>query len=110
MNDLEDNMTNASPSSDIAQIYEDVKRNSTSLALVIANMVDEVLRKYGTAFDIGYDLTNMSNMDGMKMSSMSGSSFSSSSNSMDMTITSTSLPIFIERDRSFSFICDFKGI
>jgi hypothetical protein len=70
MNELEDNITEASPSSDIAQIYEDGKRNSTSLALVVANIVDEILRNYGTAFDIDYDLTNMSNMDGKKMSSM----------------------------------------
>ena len=64
LNDLEDNMTEASEqsSSNIIQIYENEKTNTTSLALVTANIVDEVLRKYGTAFDIGYDLTNMSNM------------------------------------------------
>ncbi|MDQ3840548.1 MAG: hypothetical protein M3297_14920 [Thermoproteota archaeon] len=73
LNELEDNMTEASseqPSSDITQIYENEKTNSTSLALVTANIVDEILRKYGTAFDIGYDLTNMSNMGGMRMSNM----------------------------------------
>src|ERR671910_1274913 len=37
-------------------------RNSTIHALVIANIVDQILREYGKAFDIGYDLTNMSNM------------------------------------------------
>jgi hypothetical protein len=70
LNELEDNMTEASqqPSSDIVQIYENGQRNSTSLAVVVANLVDEILRKYGTAFDIGYDLTNMSYMGGMKMS------------------------------------------
>ena len=85
LNELEDNTTEASqqPSSDIVQIYENGQRNSTSLALVVANLVDEILRKYGTAFDIGYDLTNMSYMGGMKMSNMSdGSSFS---HSMNMT-------------------------
>jgi hypothetical protein len=73
LNELEDNMTEASaeqPSSDITQIYENEKTNSTSLALVTANIVDEILREYGTAFDIGYDLTNMSNMGGMRMSNM----------------------------------------
>lgn len=71
INELEDNMTQGSqPSSDIAQIYDNGQRNSTTLALVVANIVDEILRKYGTAFDIGYDLTNMSNMAGMSMSNM----------------------------------------
>lgn len=85
LNELEDNMTEASlqPSSEIVQIYENGQRNSTSLALVVANLVDEILRKYGTAFDIGYDLTNMSYMGGMRMSNMSdGASFS---HSMNMT-------------------------
>ena len=91
MNDLEDNMTEASSSasllSNIAQVYDDGQRNSTSLALVVANIVDDILRKYGTAFDIGYDLTNMSNMAGMRMSNLSDGA--SSSHSMDMTVTGT---------------------
>ena len=37
--------------------------NSTVQALVVANIVDEILRKYGDAYDVGYDdLTNLSNM------------------------------------------------
>jgi hypothetical protein len=36
--------------------------NSTIHGLVIANIVDQILKEYGEAFDIGYDLTNMSNM------------------------------------------------
>jgi hypothetical protein len=36
--------------------------NSTTLALVVANLVDEILRNYGSAYGITYDLTNMSNM------------------------------------------------
>ncbi len=88
LNDLEDNMTEASEqsSSNLIQIYENEKTNTTSLALVTANIVDEVLRKYGTAFDIGYDLTNMSNMGGMKMSNMS----SGGGTSMNMTTFQTS--------------------
>ena len=88
LNDLEDNMTEASEqsSSNLIQIYENEKTNTTSLALVTANIVDEVLRKYGTAFDIGYDLTNMSNMGGMKMSNMS----SGGGSSMNMTTIQTS--------------------
>ena len=38
--------------------------NSTIRGLIIANMVDQVLKAYGEAFDTGYDLTNMSNMMG----------------------------------------------
>jgi hypothetical protein len=88
LNDLEDNMTEAleQSSSNLIQIYENEKTNTTSLALVTANIVDEVLRKYGTAFDIGYDLTNMSNMGGMKMSNMS----SGGGSSMNMTTFQTS--------------------
>lgn len=88
LNDLEDNMTEASEqsSSNLIQIYDNEKTNTTSLALVTANIVDEVLRKYGTAFDIGYDLTNMSNMGGMKMSNMS----SGGGSSMNMTTFQTS--------------------
>ena len=87
LNGLEDNMTEASEqsSSNIIQIYENEKTNTTSLALVTANIVDEVLRKYGTAFDIGYDLTNMSNM-GVKMSNIS----SGGGSSMNMTTFQTS--------------------
>jgi hypothetical protein len=87
LKDLEDNMTEASEqtSSNLIQIYENEKTNTTSLALVTANIVDEVLRKYGTAFDIGYDLTNMSNM-GVKMSNMS----SGGGSSMNMTTFQTS--------------------
>ena len=86
LNDLEDNMTEASEqsSSNIIQICENEKTNTTSLALVTANIVDEVLRKYGTAFDIGYDLTNMSNM-GVKMSNIS----SGGGSSMNMTTFQT---------------------
>ena len=88
LNDLEDNMTEASEqsSSNLIQIYENEKTNTTSLALVTANIVDEVLREYGTAFDIGYDLTNMSNMGGMKMSNMN----SGGGSSMNMTSFKTS--------------------
>ena len=42
-------------------------KNATIQALVIANIVDQILREYGEAFGIHYDLTNMSNMN-MNMS------------------------------------------
>ena len=47
---------------DITQVYNNGLYNSTTLALVVANLVDEILRNYGSAYDITYDLTNMSNM------------------------------------------------
>jgi len=93
LNQLEDNMTEASeqPSLDIARIYENEKTNSTSLALVTANIVDEVLREYGRAFDIGYDLTNMSNMGTMRMPNMDGGGGGPSFfSSMNMTTLQTS--------------------
>jgi hypothetical protein len=44
--------------------------NSTVQALILANVVDEILRNYGDALEVDYDLTNMSNM---VMSNMSRS-------------------------------------
>lgn len=96
-NEMEDSMAESSSSSNIAQIYESEQRNSTVLALVIANLVDEVLRKYRTAFDIDYDLTNMSNMDGMRMSNISGGS---SSHFMNMTNTAVTSNISSDSDTS----------
>jgi hypothetical protein len=86
LNIMEDNLTQGlQPSSDIAQIYDNGQRNSTTLALVVANIVDEILRKYGKAFDIGYDLTNMSNMGGMTMPNMDMdmTTFSPNSNTLE---------------------------
>jgi hypothetical protein len=65
---LENNITQTSPpSSDITQIYDRGQQNSTTLALVVANIVDDILRKYGSAFAVGYDMTDMSNMINMDM-------------------------------------------
>src|SRR5918993_4073322 len=47
---------------DITQAYTNGLYNSTTLALVVANLVEEILRNYGSAYGITYDLTNMSNM------------------------------------------------
>jgi hypothetical protein len=41
-------------------------KNTTIQGLVVANIVDQILREYGKAFGIHYDLTNISNMN-MKM-------------------------------------------
>jgi hypothetical protein len=63
---------------DITQAYTNGLYNSTTLALVVANLVDEILRNYGSAYGITYDLTNMSNM--MLAMSNNNDSFSSPSN------------------------------
>jgi hypothetical protein len=59
-------LTNAISAVDFRIIYEEEllnnDDNSTVQALVIANIVDEILRKYGAAYDVEYDLTNMSNV------------------------------------------------
>jgi hypothetical protein len=36
--------------------------NSTVQALILANVIDEILKNYGNALEVDYDLTNMSNM------------------------------------------------
>jgi hypothetical protein len=87
MKDLESNMTQTNPpSSDITQVYDQGQKNSTTLALVVANIVDDILRKYGSAFAVGYDMTNMSNMMNMDMMTMRKMN-NSSSHSMDMMRT-----------------------
>ena len=87
MKELEGNMTQTDPPSyDTTQIYDRGQQNSTTLALVVANLVDDVLRKYGNAFDVGFDMTNMSNMMNMSMTVMPKID-NSSSHSMDMIMT-----------------------
>jgi hypothetical protein len=88
MKDLESNMTQTDPpSSDIAQVYDQGQKNSTTLALVVANIVDDVLRNYGSAFAVGYDMTNMSNMMNMDMMMTMPKMDNSSSHSMNMMRT-----------------------
>ena len=57
--------------SDFNRRYNEAQnsKNATVQALVVANIVDQILRDYGRAFDIDYDLTNMSNMN-MNMQNM----------------------------------------
>ena len=64
-------------------------RNTTIQALVVANIVDQILREYGEAFDIQYDLTNMSNMammGGVNPSSMVMSSTLNDNNNARMNM------------------------
>jgi hypothetical protein len=55
--------------SDFMKRYNDISnsQNSSIHALVIANLVDQVLIEYGKANDIRFDLTNMSNMVNLTM-------------------------------------------
>jgi hypothetical protein len=88
--DLESNMTQTNPtSSDITQVYEQGQKNSTTLALVVANIVDDILRKYGSAFAVGYDMTNMSNMMNMDMMMTMQKTDDNTSHSMDMMKTTS---------------------
>ena len=88
--DLENNITQTNPPlSDVAQVYDRGQKNSTTLALVVANIVDDILRKYGSAFAVEYDMTNMSNM--MNMDMMMPDMDNSSPHSMDMMMTTTNV-------------------
>jgi hypothetical protein len=70
-------------------------KNATIQALVVANIIDQILREYGEAIGIQYDMTNMSNMN-MNMTTQSrsnsdpdlDSTFSSSPNSTNVSIHS----------------------
>lgn len=58
----------------IARIDPDQLNNSTIQVLAVAELLDEVLRNYGDAFAVGYDMTNMS------MMTMDGNNNSNNSN------------------------------
>ena len=80
------NLSSVESTQDILQIYDKGLRNSTTVALVVANIIDKILMKYGSAFDIGYDLTNMSNMMSMASNitrSTNPSTLTKSENSTD---------------------------
>jgi hypothetical protein len=57
-------LANAISPEDFIVIYEEqlTNYNSTVQAVVIANVADEILRKYGNAYHIDFNLTDMSNM------------------------------------------------
>jgi hypothetical protein len=80
---------------DFARKYNEAQnsKNATIQALVVANIIDQILREYGEAIGIQYDLTNMSNMNlnvttQSRSNSDSDSTFSSSPNSTDRPIHS----------------------
>src|SRR5215203_5717298 len=55
------------------RIDQEQLNNSTAQAIVLADVIDEVLRNYGSAFEVGFDMTNMSLMDEMIQDNNSGS-------------------------------------
>jgi hypothetical protein len=76
--------------SDFNRKYNEAQnsKNVTVQALVVANIVDEILRDYGRTLDIQYDLTNMSNMNmNMNIQNMSNMKMQSMSN-LDSLISS----------------------
>jgi hypothetical protein len=76
MEDIYDTEGDIAEDTDFIRRYDEVMNsfNSTFYAMVLANIADEILRKYGEAYDLDYDLTNMSNMMIMN-SDMDSSSF-----------------------------------
>jgi hypothetical protein len=86
-----DNKLRQSTVADITQIYADGLYNSTTLALVVANLVDEILRSYGRGYGISYDLTNMTNM----MSTMMLNNDNSSSDDSCMSAKNNAVPVNI---------------
>jgi hypothetical protein len=73
--------------SDFIRKYNDAMNspNGTIHALVVANLVDDALREYGKAFDLDYDLTNMSNMNTMPLMPMSSPDSSPGFQSLNMS-------------------------
>lgn len=85
MKALDDNITKSTPLINIAQAYDDGQKNSSTLAMVFANLLDDILTKYGGAIGLKYDMTNMSNMQMVSVPSMDDTS--SSSHSMGTALT-----------------------
>lgn len=49
------------------RIDQDQRDNATIQAIAFATIIDEILKNYGDAYAVGFDLTDMSNMGGMGM-------------------------------------------
>ena len=74
-----------------ARIDPDQLDNSTIQALTIVELLDRVLINYGDAYEVGFDMTNMSMMIGDNsngMNSMSPMEMDSNNNNMSMANTS----------------------
>jgi hypothetical protein len=60
------------------RIDQEQRDNDTIQALAFADLVNSVLINYGNAYDVGFDMTNMSNMAMMESSNSSSSSMAMS--------------------------------
>jgi hypothetical protein len=56
------------------RIEQEQLNNSTVQTIVLADVLDEVLRNYGSAFEVGFDMTNMSLMGEMLQGNSNSSS------------------------------------
>jgi hypothetical protein len=99
MEDIYDTEGDIAEDTDFIRRYDEVMNsfNSTFYAMVLANIADEILRKYGEAYDLDYDLTNMSNMMMVMNSNMNSSSSNMNIQTMqqhfDMTEKNNSSPL-----------------
>lgn len=75
------------------RIDEEQLNNSTIQALVLANIVDAALQNYGDAFNIGIDLTNMSNLNRSIVSNDSETQDHNNHSSSNDTITTQQMSI-----------------
>jgi hypothetical protein len=81
----EDNMDAILSEAISARIEQEQRENSTIRALALANIVDSILRNYGNAYSVNFDMTNMSNMAGMSGMSEGGMSTGMNTN-MNMNV------------------------
>src|SRR5215203_4228106 len=73
INDIVSNLDATLGEAVSVRIDQEQLNNSTAQAIVLADVIDEVLRNYGSAFQVGFDMTNMSLMDEMVQDNNSGS-------------------------------------
>jgi hypothetical protein len=73
INDIVSNLDATLGEAVSVRIDQEQLNNSTTQAIVLADVIDEVLRNYGSALEVGFDMTNMSLMDEMVQDNNSGS-------------------------------------
>lgn len=89
------------------RIDEEQVNNSTIQALVLANIVDASLQNYGDAFNVGIDLTNMSNMMMMRDTTIINDDTTTNERtnhmSNDDTITNSNIVNFTNYESALAF-------
>jgi hypothetical protein len=81
------------------RLDQEQRENSTIQALALANLVDSILRNYGSAYAVGFDMTNISKTEGMMGKT--------GSNTSDMGLTNmspSSLMMRNEINRNYSLV------